>query len=610
MKTIADALAIRRRVFGAFELAETASDPDEQRRWLTFAVVGAGPTGVELAGQIRELATKTLRAEFRRIRPEDARVLLFDGGNAPLASFGPALSAKAAAALRDLGVELHLGSIVTGVDGAGLEVRDRRGRRPVTRRGPCSGRPESRRPPWPTALAKATGAEQDRAGRIQVEPDLTIPGHPEISVVGDLMSLASLPGVAEVAMQSGLYAGPPDPAPDRRRKKTAPFRYYDLGSAAYLSRGNAVVSAGPLQVRRVRGLADLAVHPHRLPHRVPQPRRRGADLGRRLRPRRPAGTDVHHPADRAAARRLRLTTGEGRSGGSAVTGERPRRWRPQRHDRPRPAAAAARPRDPRFRRAERRDRGGHSAAGDRPGRAARRDDRRGVPRRRRTPRACRTSGRTGRRRTGQGGPGLGRGGRRPPRRGVRRRAAARRPARPCPAAGAAPPPAPSTGQLATLASRGVDGLDGYVSRYLPQLLVGAVVPLVVGIRILTADWVSALLVGITVPLIPLFMVLIGLHTKARTARQWRALAVLGHHFLDVVAGLDVLTAYGRARRQGRQIEAMSQQYRLETMRGLRVAFLSSLVLESRRPRCRWRWSRCRWGCGWWRGSWTWQPACW
>jgi ATP-binding cassette subfamily C protein CydCD len=138
---------------------------------------------------------------------------------------------------------------------------------------------------------------------------------------------------------------------------------------------------------------------------------------------------------------------------------------------------------------------------------------------------------------------------------------------------------PSVGQLATLASRGVDGLDGYVGRYLPQLLVGAVVPLVVGVRILTADWVSAVLVGVTVPLIPLFMVLIGLHTKARTARQWRALAVLGHHFLDVVAGLDVLTAFGRARRQGRQIAAMSERYRLETMRGLRVAFLSSLALE-------------------------------
>jgi ATP-binding cassette subfamily C protein CydCD len=141
------------------------------------------------------------------------------------------------------------------------------------------------------------------------------------------------------------------------------------------------------------------------------------------------------------------------------------------------------------------------------------------------------------------------------------------------------PELPSTGELATLAGRGVDGLDGYVGRYLPQLLVGAVVPLVVAVRILTADWVAAVLVGVTIPLIPLFMVLIGLHTRHRMARQWRALAVLGHHFLDVVAGLDVLTAFGRARWQGRRIAAMSERYRVETLRGLRVAFLSSLALE-------------------------------
>jgi NADH:ubiquinone reductase (H+-translocating) len=260
MKTIADALAIRRRVFGAFELAETASDPDEQRRWLTFAVVGAGPTGVELAGQIRELATRTLHAEFRRIRPEDARVLLFDGGNAPLASFGPALSAKAAAALRDLGVELQLGSIVTGVDGEGLEVRDKAGTTVRHEAGTVLWAAGVEAPPVAEALAKATGAGQDRAGRIQVEPDLTIPGHPEISVVGDLMSLDKLPGVAEVAMQSGLYAG----RRIRHRiesKETGPFRYYDLGSAAYLSRGNAVVSAGPLKFAGFAGwLGWLLIH--------------------------------------------------------------------------------------------------------------------------------------------------------------------------------------------------------------------------------------------------------------------------------------------------------------------------------------------------------------
>src|SRR5262247_998844 len=127
MKTIEDAMKIRRRVFGAFELAETATDPAERQRWLTFALVGAGPTGVELAGQIREVATKTLRKEYREIKPEDARVMLFDGGSAPLAMFGPKLSALAARELGKLGVELHMGSIATSVDRRGLQVKDHDG---------------------------------------------------------------------------------------------------------------------------------------------------------------------------------------------------------------------------------------------------------------------------------------------------------------------------------------------------------------------------------------------------------------------------------------------------------------------------------------------------
>src|SRR3954449_11671812 len=156
MKTISDALTIRQKVFGAFELAETATSPEEQRRRLTFAVVGAGPTGVELAGQIRELATRTLRKEFRRIRPEQARVLLFDGGDAPLASFGPALSAKAAATLQDLGVELELGSIVTGVDDEGLTVRDRSGTTARYPAGTVLWAAGVTAPPVASALAAAT----------------------------------------------------------------------------------------------------------------------------------------------------------------------------------------------------------------------------------------------------------------------------------------------------------------------------------------------------------------------------------------------------------------------------------------------------------------------
>ncbi len=247
MKSIEDALVIRRRVFGAFEMAETATDPAERRQWLTFALVGAGPTGVELAGQIREVATKTLRAEFRHIKPEDARVLLFDGGAEPLAPFGPKLSAKAARTLDRLGVEQHMHSVVTGVDGTGLSVRAADGT--VTRydAGTVLWTAGVAAPPVAAAIAQATGAKQDRAGRIEVGPDLSIPGHPEILVTGDVMSLNKLPGVAEVAMQSGLYAG------RRIRRELAgqpdgkPFRYRDLGSAAYICRGRAVVSVGRLQ---------------------------------------------------------------------------------------------------------------------------------------------------------------------------------------------------------------------------------------------------------------------------------------------------------------------------------------------------------------------------
>src|SRR4051794_19555338 len=138
---------------------------------------------------------------------------------------------------------------------------------------------------------------------------------------------------------------------------------------------------------------------------------------------------------------------------------------------------------------------------------------------------------------------------------------------------------PPPGQLAALAGRGVDALAGYSGRYLPQRVVAVVVPAVVGLRILAADWVSALLLAITVPLVPLFMVLIGLHTRQRVARQWHTLTVLASRFLDVVAGLDVLTAFGRARTQSQRIAADSERYRAETMRTLRVGFLSGLSLE-------------------------------
>src|SRR5690349_23185658 len=246
MKTIEDAMKIRRRIFGAFEMAESAGDPAERARWLTFALVGAGPTGVELAGQIREVATKTLRREYRHIEPEDARVLLFDGGEAPLAMFGPKLSALAARDLGKLGVELHMGSIVTEADLHGVRVKDHDGTVTRYEAGTILWTAGVQAPALAAEVAKATGAEQDRAGRLVVDKDLTIPGHPDILVTGDMMSLDRLPGVAEVAMQTGHYAGRKITLETIGQTHDKPFKYRDLGSAAYISRGRAVVSTRKL----------------------------------------------------------------------------------------------------------------------------------------------------------------------------------------------------------------------------------------------------------------------------------------------------------------------------------------------------------------------------
>jgi NADH dehydrogenase len=262
MKSIEDALTLRGKIFGAFEMAETATDPVQRRRWLTFALVGAGPTGVELAGQIRELASQTLRDEFRHVEPADARVLLFEGGNAVLASFGAKASSRAAASLGKLGVELHLRSIVTEVDEDGLVAKAADGSLTRYDAGTVLWAAGVQAPSLADALSKAAGAEQDHAGRIKVTPHCTVPGHPEIFAVGDVMALNDLPGVAEVAMQSGRYAGLSIRRQvEQRSGEEKPFRYRDLGSAAYISRGRALVSFGPVTLSGFLGwLLWLFVH--------------------------------------------------------------------------------------------------------------------------------------------------------------------------------------------------------------------------------------------------------------------------------------------------------------------------------------------------------------
>jgi len=240
MKSIDDAMAIGRRIFGAFEIAEMIKEPDQRRPWLTFAVVGAGPTGVELSGQIREEARHTLRGEFRAIDPLACRVVLLDGGTAPLATFGDRLSERATRVLEAKGVELQMGALVTHVDADGLDYKDHAGQshhidaKTVIWAAGVAASPLGR------LLAERSGGEVDRAGRVKVLPDCTLPGHPEVFVVGDLMCLDKLPGVAEVAMQSGLHAA--NTVKRRLNGKPAKkFHYVDMGSMAYVGRGHAIV---------------------------------------------------------------------------------------------------------------------------------------------------------------------------------------------------------------------------------------------------------------------------------------------------------------------------------------------------------------------------------
>ncbi|KAA0102183.1 NAD(P)/FAD-dependent oxidoreductase [Mycolicibacterium sp. P1-18] len=253
MKTLDDALTIRRRLFAAFEIAETLAPGAERDGWLTFAIAGGGPTGVELAGQIREMATRALAHEFHSIEPEDARVLLFDGGSCVLGGFAPGLAAKASTILEELGVEMHMGVHVTDVRREGITVTPKAG-------GPSQDHAARtvlwtagvEAVPFAKRVAEVLGATSDHAGRIAVEPDLTVPGHPEVFVIGDLVGRDHLPGVAENAMQGGLHVAA-CLRRDRRGQPRKPFRYRDLGSAAYISRGHALLQAGPVKLTGVLG---------------------------------------------------------------------------------------------------------------------------------------------------------------------------------------------------------------------------------------------------------------------------------------------------------------------------------------------------------------------
>jgi NADH dehydrogenase len=265
MKNIDDALELRARIFGAFEIADLQTDPADIERWLTFVVVGAGPTGTEMAGQIAELAHRNLPGQYKHIDPRKARIILVDALPAVLNTFGDHLSTRALRQLHLLGVEVELGTKVVGVDATGIEVESERGhqRIPAMTKVWAAG---VAAPPLARSLAEAAGAKTDRAGRVFVEPDLTVPGHPEIFALGDMMNLSDergqqLPGVAQVAIQGGRYAAEQIKRRLYGKPAGARFRYFDKGSLATISRFSAVASVGRLRLSGFSAwLIWVAVH--------------------------------------------------------------------------------------------------------------------------------------------------------------------------------------------------------------------------------------------------------------------------------------------------------------------------------------------------------------
>jgi NADH dehydrogenase len=256
LKSLADAVLLRNRVLQAFEQAEAEEDPAAHRDLLTFVLVGAGPTGVEMAAALAVMIRTTLRSEFRRVDPRTARVVLVDMAPRVLGTFAEDISAAAKRRLEKLGVEVRLGKGVDRIDDGGVMV--------------AGERIASRTVIWtagvaPSPAGKWLAAETDRGGRVKVEPDLSVPGHPNIFVVGDTAALAQhgkpLPGVAQVALQEGRYVGKLLRRRIQDARPPAPFRYFDKGNMAVVGKGFAVLQSGPIHLSGLLAwLAWLGIH--------------------------------------------------------------------------------------------------------------------------------------------------------------------------------------------------------------------------------------------------------------------------------------------------------------------------------------------------------------
>ena len=247
LKNVEEAVLVRHKILYAFEVAERIMDPVERREWLTFVIVGAGPTGVELAGAIAEIARNTLKNDFRSIRPEDSQVILVDGAPRVLMSFPEDLAENATRSLVKLGVTVKCGVMVKDINKDGLTIAsgenlDHIAAKTVIWAGGITASSLGQ------ILARRTNAETDKAGRVKVKPDLTIPNYPDIYVIGDLACSVDaqgkpLPGVTQVAVQGGQYAARAILCKVKRQPELAPFQYSDKGSLALIARWSAVANA-------------------------------------------------------------------------------------------------------------------------------------------------------------------------------------------------------------------------------------------------------------------------------------------------------------------------------------------------------------------------------
>ncbi|HEY2336501.1 MAG TPA: NAD(P)/FAD-dependent oxidoreductase [Burkholderiales bacterium] len=238
LKTLEDAFEVRRRVLLAFERAEREADPARRAAWLTFVVIGAGATGVELAGTLAEIARHTLRGEFRRFDPRLARVVLVEGTDRVLPPYPPDLSHKARLQLERLGVTVFLQKRITAVDADGVFMgKERIEAKTVLWAAGVASSP----------LGRALGAPLDRAGRVRIAPDLSVPGHPEIFVVGDLAAIEGVPGIAPAAKQMGRHAAR-NIRKDLSGEERSSFRYRDYGQLATIGRNSAVAELGRVKL--------------------------------------------------------------------------------------------------------------------------------------------------------------------------------------------------------------------------------------------------------------------------------------------------------------------------------------------------------------------------